>query len=117
MKNTFAFILLLILHCCAWGQKVAPLWMEFVEAKKAGKIPVLPDFSYAGYHFSEKEIPDVSKRKFFDVTEFGALPNDETIDDEAIQKTIDAAERHKGGAVVFFPAGRYLIAPDTNNKK
>src|SRR4029078_4208608 len=39
--------------------EVAPLWKDFLEAKKKGTTPVLPDFSYAGYHFSEKEIPSV----------------------------------------------------------
>ena len=65
---------------------VAPLWEEFVEAKKAGKTPILPDFSYAGYHFSEREIPSVTNKKYFKVTDFGAVPNDNKFDDEAIQK-------------------------------
>src|SRR5687767_9266413 len=99
------------------AQKVAPLWEDFVQAKKVGKTPVLPDFSYAGYHFSEKEIPDVKKKKFFHVTDFGAKPNDDVFDDEAIQKTILVAEANPGGGVVFFPAGKYLIASDTNSKK
>jgi hypothetical protein len=98
------------------AQKTAPLWTDFVESKKTGKTPVLPDFSYAGYHWSEKEIPSVSNRKYFKVTDFGAVPNDDQFDDEAIQKAIDAAEANPGGGVVFFPAGKYLIAPDTNNK-
>ena len=99
------------------AQKVAPLWEDFVQAKKTGKTSVLPDFSYAGYHWSEKEIPSVAAKKQFRVTDFGAKPNDDVFDDEAIQKTILAAEANAGGGVVFFPAGKYLIAPDTNNKK
>jgi hypothetical protein len=42
------------------AQNVTPLWKDFVEAKNTGKTPVLPDFSYAGYHFSETEIPSVA---------------------------------------------------------
>jgi len=107
------------LAACLSGkaQKVAPLWEDFVQAKKTGKTPVLPDFSYAGYHWSEKEIPSISNKKQFKVTDFGAKPNDEVFDDEAIQKAIHAAEANAGGGVVFFPSGKYLIAPDTNNKK
>jgi hypothetical protein len=63
-----------------------PLWKDFVEAKKTGKTPTLPDFSYAGYHFSEKEIPNVAGRKYFNVKDFGAVSNDDQFDDEAIQK-------------------------------
>lgn len=115
-KIIFSFFVLAVLTS-AKAQTVAPLWTDFVKAKKSGKTPVLPDFSYAGYHWSEKEIPPVSDKKLFKVTDFGAIPNDDKFDDEAIQKTVDAAEANPGGAVVFFPAGKYLIAPDSNNKK
>lgn len=100
----------------ATAQKTAPLWKDFIKAKKEGKTPVLPDFSYAGYHFSEKEIPSVINKKYFRVTDFGAIPDDDKFDDGAIQKAINAAEANPGGGVVFFPAGKYLIAPDTNSK-
>ncbi|GAB3851492.1 hypothetical protein GCM10028822_18210 [Hymenobacter terrigena] len=96
---------------------VAPLWKEFVEAKKKAAEPVLPDFSYAGYHFSENPIPDVSAKKVFNVRDFGAIPNDDKFDDEAIQAAINAAEKNVGGGVVYFPAGKFLIAPDEDSKK
>ena len=97
--------------------ETAPLWDDFVKAKSAGTEPVLPDFSYAGYHFSEAPIPDVSDRPRFDVTDYGAIPNDDQFDDEAIQATIDAAEGAGPGVVVFFPPGKYLIAPDENRRR
>jgi hypothetical protein len=117
MKKTIITALILSSFAAVNAQRVAPLWKDFVEAKKTGKTPVLPDFSYAGYHWSEQEIPSVAGRKQFKVTDYGATPNDDKFDDEAIQKTIDAAEANAGGGVVFFPAGKYLIAPDTSNKK
>ncbi|NCU05976.1 MAG: DUF4955 domain-containing protein [Chitinophagaceae bacterium] len=117
MKKRTLFICGVIGFCVASAQQVTPLWKEFAEAKKNGATATLPDFSYAGYHFSEKEIPDQSKRKKFSVTDFGAVPNDAAFDDEAIQKAIDAAEKHPGGAVVYFPAGKYLIAPDNDSLK
>ena len=40
------------------AQKVAPLWEDFVQAKKNGKTSVLPDFSYAGYRGGGVQIPD-----------------------------------------------------------
>jgi hypothetical protein len=116
MKRIILFSFSLAALLAVKAQKTTPLWEDFVRAKKEGKTPVLPDFSYAGYHFSEKEIPSVTGRKYFKVTDFGAIPNDDKFDDEAIQKTIRAAEANPGGGVVFFPAGKYLIAPDTNNK-
>jgi len=68
----------------------------------------LPDFSHAGYAYGEKGIPPASGR-VFDVTDFGAIPNDDDCDRQAIISTIRAAERH-GGGIVFFPKGRFLIS-------
>ncbi|SJZ46583.1 DUF4955 domain-containing protein [Sediminibacterium ginsengisoli] len=99
------------------AQTIAPLWKDFVKAKQSGQVPVLPDFSYAGYHWSEKQIPDVSGRKYFKVTDYGAIPNDAGYDDDAIQKAILAAEANPGGGVVYFPAGKYMIAADTMHEK
>jgi hypothetical protein len=99
------------------AQKTAPLWEDFVKAKKSGSTPVLPDFSYAGYGFSEISIPSVSGKKVFRVDDYGAKPNDDQYDDAAIQKAVDAAEANPGGGVVFFSPGKYLIAADEDAKK
>ena len=107
----------LLIGCSHLFAQDTPLWTDFVQAKAKGTTPVLPDFSYAGYHFSEKEIPAVTNRKYFIVTDYGAVPNDAGFDDDAIQKAIWAAEKHAGGGVVFFPAGKYLIAGDEDSTK
>lgn len=118
MRYTKLFIVCcLFFSITAQGQKVAPLWDDFVRAKKSGKTPVLPDFSYAGYGFSEISIPSVSGKKIFKVDDYGAKPNDDKFDDTAIQKAIDAAELNPGGGVVLFSAGKYLIAPDNDATK
>lgn len=116
MKKYSIVIGLFLMGSNSWSQTVAPLWNEYIADKKAGKTPVLPDYSYAGYYFSEKPIPGVSGRKQFNVKDYGAIPNDDRYDDGAIQAAIDAAEKDNGG-VVFFPPGKYLIAPDTNNRQ
>jgi hypothetical protein len=85
------------------------LWTNFVQAKLNGTEPILPDFSYAGYHRSEIPIPDVGG-PVFDVTAHGALPGDAVYDDEAIQAAINAAAA-AGVVVVYFPAGQYLVSP------
>lgn len=108
-------ILLLVFSLSALGQNpVSTLWTDFVESKQSGSRPVLPDYSYSGYHFSEKEIPDVTNWEYFDVTDYGALPNDEDYDDAGIQAAIDAAEAFENPAVVFFPPGRFIVSDDNN---
>ena len=89
------------------------LWKDFVSARRSGAEPILPDFSYAGYHYSDRAIPDV-KGPVFRVTDYGATPNDDTYDDSSIQRAIAGASA-KGG-VVLFPAGRFLVSP-TNDPK
>lgn len=116
MKISYAMAAGLLLALSGHAQE-ALLWKDFVSARKEGRTPVLPDYSYAGYHFSGKEIPDVNKRKQFSVKDYGALPNDTAFDDAGIQAAILAAEANAGGGVVFFPPGIYLISPDENKNK
>ena len=73
----------------------------------AEAVKLLPDFSYAGYGFGEKPIPDPGY-KTFNVTDFGAVPDDEISDKAAIQLAIAAAQAN-GSGIVFFPKGVYLI--------
>ena len=82
-------------------------WSLFVEARKAGTMSDLSDFSFAGYKYSEEPIPDVEYR-VFDVREFGAIANDGKSDKAAFVKAIRAAEEN-GSGVVYFPMGRFLI--------
>ena len=85
------------------------LWKNFVQARKNGSEPILPDFSHAGYHYSAAPIPDIAG-PIFRVTDYGAVADDNRHDDEAIQKAIDAAAT-AGGGVVLFPSGRFLVSP------
>jgi hypothetical protein len=117
MRILSCLILSIVCFMPAKAQKITPLWQDFITAKAQGKTPVLPDFSYAGYHFSEKEIPSLSGKQVFNVLDFGAKPNDNLYDDDAIQKAIDAAEKNADGGVVFFPAGKFLLANDNDSTK
>ncbi len=65
--------------------------------------PLLVDYSYAGYRFGEEAVPDV-EGPVFDVTDFGASPDDGNDDTDGVQRAIDAATE-AGGGVVFFPPG------------
>jgi hypothetical protein len=85
------------------------LWNNFVNAKQNGTEPTLPDFSYAGYKRSDVPIPNITG-PIFNVTSYGATPNNSGFDDAGIQAAIDAAEA-AGGGVVLFPAGQYRVSP------
>jgi len=84
---------------------VSRLWLEFVEAQKTGKETTLLDFSYAGYHHSEVEAPNV-RHTIFNVCDFGASPNNGKSDRKAVEAAIAAAEKN-GSGIIYFPKGRY----------
>ena len=88
-------------------EKTSRLWEQFVEAKRTGAEPILADFSYAGFRAGEEPIPDV-QAKVYDVTHYGAVPDDDRSDRAAIIEAIAAAEKN-GAGVIFFPKGRYLV--------
>lgn len=85
------------------------LWREFLEYRQAGTESRLADFSYAGYGFGEKNIPDVDY-PIFDVTEYGAIPDDGKPDREAFEAAIIAAQVN-GKGIIYFPAGRFDLRP------
>ena len=87
-------------------------WEQFVSAKQTDTEPILPDFSYAGYHYFEGPIPNVT-HPVFDVTQYGAIPDDDLSDQSAIVSAIAAAEAN-GSGIVFFPPGEFLVNTDAD---
>ena len=87
-------------------------WQDFVNFKKTGGAPGLPDYSYAGYAMGGQDIPKATGKRFA-VTEYGAVPDDDKCDRAGIIAAI-AAAKAAGGGVVYFPKGRYLVAEQEN---
>lgn len=118
MKNWCALVGILLYTTLsnfnvAIGQ-TPPVWQDYVDAYTNGTQAILPDYSYSGYHFSEQEIPDVSSWTYFNVTQYGAIADDEGYDDAGIQAAIDAAEASGNPAVVFFPPGKFIVSSDND---
>ena len=90
------------------------LWDEFVAGRKNGTESTLLDFSYAGYHHGETGIP-APDLKIFNVADFGAVPDDGKDDQDAVQRTIDAASVN-GGGIVFFPPGVFQFFTDIDKR-
>ncbi len=68
----------------------------------------LPDFSYAGYHFGERALPDLPPT--LEVTDFGARPDDDQDDTEALKKALAATLTAPGAVVLHLPKGRFVIS-------
>lgn len=78
---------------------------EFATNKRGAQ---LPDFSYAGYR-NGSPLPEkvkIGQQTVFNVTDYGAIPNDGKDDIDAIQKAVDACCA-SGGGIVKFPPGQF----------
>ena len=111
LNRTMLSVLLIGLACTgpANGQATRPAakpWTPKILADDSDLY--LPDYSYAGYHWSEQSIP-TPRGKVFDVSDFGARPDDAKDDTDAVGKAIAAANRHKGPVVVRFGPGRFIL--------
>ncbi|MDE2731465.1 MAG: glycosyl hydrolase family 28-related protein [Bacteroidota bacterium] len=84
-----------------WGQP----WTPTVLADTSG---VLPDFSYAGYRWGEREPPDLPVT--FRVTDFGATGQDMNDDTRGFQAALDAAHARTGPVVIGIPAGVFHLS-------
>lgn len=92
------------------------LWENYLAAHTTGKEATLLDFSYAGYEYGEREIPDVDYPVFL-VDDYGAVANDNKSDRAALEAAIAAATKAGGKAIIRFSAGRYdLRSADDPNK-
>ncbi len=71
----------------------------------------LVDFSYAGYACGEKEVPLVTNKKYsyFNIEDFGAIPNDGKSDRDAFLATL-AAMKKAGGGVLYCPEGNFELS-------
>ena len=89
-----------------WCSKLYPPgWTPTAAADAKGRF--LHDFSYAGYHNSEKALPVKAPGKMYDVvSSYGADNTGKKDATSAIQKAIAAAQAANGG-VVYLPAGTY----------
>ncbi len=105
-------------------------WNEFISGSPDN---VLLDFSYAGYGHGELPPPDAYSLGYdiYDVTDFGAVPDDGKSDREAFLKAVSAAlgtEYENVGdnditfrpnanarAIVYFPEGEYILHTSDDN--
>ena len=112
MRNwTAAASLFLFLLPLASAQLTPNIWKKYIGEPVPAGTPDLIDYSYAGYKNGEEAIPDDFALPVFNVTDYGATPDDGESDTQAIRDTIDAA---KGGGIVFFPPGQYDVLTSTD---
>jgi hypothetical protein len=68
----------------------------------------LPDYSYAGYHFGEKQIP-ANFDHTLNLIDFGAIANDNLDDTPAFIKALNKADELKGSVLIQIPSGKFEV--------
>ncbi len=116
IKNcTVAVLLFLFLIPLASAQLTPNIWKKFIGEPVPAGTPDLIDHSYAGYKNGTEGIPEDFDYPIYNVTDYGAVPDDNKSDTAAIRATLDAASA--GSCIVFFPPGQYDVLLDDDIKE
>ncbi|HKK63426.1 MAG TPA: glycosyl hydrolase family 28-related protein, partial [Bacteroidales bacterium] len=105
MKLFITFICMYFIVNAHAQQEYMP---EILINKNTIEENYLPDFSFAGYHFGENETPDAFDHTL-NITDFGAIPNDEIDDTPAIIKALSKADQLNGYVLIKIPSGTFEL--------
>lgn len=98
------------------GGSETNVWLKFLKTSRNetlddsfDDVPSIVDFSYAGYKQGEVKIPEINDQSYrvLPVTSYGAIPDDNRSDTQAIRNALTAART--GRAIVYFPPGQYDV--------
>lgn len=106
MKKTMMTCLGLLMAGTVCAQSNIP---EILVTEEVIENTYLPDFSFAGYHYGEKEIPT----KFdhvLELTKFGAKPDDGYDDSQAFIQALEKADTLDGFVQIRIPSGTFNIS-------
>ena len=98
-----------ILICCSLFVNNVVMAQQTPKILTDSKANYLPDFSYAGYHFGESQIPEV-QGKIINATDYGVKTNDALDDSKALLKAVKAANAIEGNVILQLPAGRIILS-------
>lgn len=108
LKSVF-FLLLLMIIAGPKPALTAQNLPEILSNKNIIQENYLPDYSYAGYHFGEKDIP-VIEGKIVDATDFGVKADDGLDDSQALLDAIAQTKSMPGKIVLQLPPGRVILS-------
>jgi len=82
---------------------------KIITDKKIASQNYLPDYSYAGYHFGEVQLPQKTTQ-VINATNYGVIANDDLDDSKALLKAIKEVSAMYGDVVLQLPAGRLILS-------
>jgi hypothetical protein len=100
-----SLVVLSLLTLKGYSQSKTDLKQLF--AKNSGTY--IPDFSYAGYQYGEKPIPN-PQATIVNATDFGVIANDNLDDSKALLKAIESCQALAGNVILQLPAGKIILS-------
>jgi hypothetical protein len=100
-----AFVSILFFSISSFSQELP----KIITDKKIATLNYLPDYSYAGYHFGEVQLP-IKTEQIINATDYGVIANDDLDDSKSLLKAIKMASSLKGDVVLQMPAGRLILS-------
>jgi len=94
--------------CCLFANGIT-IAQELPKIITSPKTNYLPDFSFAGYHNGEANLPEF-QGKIINVTDFGVKANDALDDSKALLKALKAANAVDGNVILQLPSGRIILS-------
>lgn len=82
---------------------------KIIQETTVTDLNYLPDFSFAGYHNGETEIPN-SFGTVINAIDYGVISNDGLDDSKALKRAIDEASKTEGKVTLQLPAGRLILS-------
>jgi hypothetical protein len=102
-----AFVLILFFSISSFSQNLP----QIITDRKIASQNYLPDYSYAGYHFGEVQLPKKIEQ-VVNATDYGVIANDVLDDSKALLKAIKTASSLKGDVILQLPAGAWGTLPE-----
>lgn len=105
LKSIVANILLFLLLPNCFAQGIP----EILSDQYADNMNYLPDFSFAGYHNGEIELPVITDKVVL-ASDFGVVSNDGLDDSKSLLKALEATKLMPGKVVLQLPPGRIILS-------
>ncbi|SHH61486.1 DUF4955 domain-containing protein [Flavobacterium defluvii] len=96
----------ILISCCVFMNTILAQEIPKIITSKTN---YLPDFSFAGYHFGESQIPEING-KIINAVDFGVKANDNLDDSKALLKALKAANSVDGNVILQLPEGRIILS-------
>lgn len=104
----FSRVLFLLLLLCP-KLNLAQKLPKILNQSPTSDIGFLPDFSYAGYHNGEKDLPNFTGKIVY-AKDYGVIANDGLDDTKALQKAIKESSKVNGKVTLQLPKGRLILS-------